>query len=125
MRKFIEHFKLRNLKKFIYGRNINEERLNDSSSADMNKTDGENFFQHIKLVLQNFFNRFEREYILVLKERYIYDKKRCSNYDNDLINDIVLIKGDINPRMKWIKAKVVKEIEKKGRKMFSVMNICN
>ena len=125
MRKFIEHFKLRSLKKFIYGRNINEERLNDSSSADMNKTDGENFFQHIKLVLQNFFNRFEREYILVLKERYIYDKKRCSNYDNDLINDIVLIKGDINPRMKWIKAKVVKEIEKKGRKMFSVMNICN
>ena len=91
----------------------------------MNKTDGENSFQHIKLVLQNFFNRFEREYILVLKERYIYDKKRCSNYDNDLINDIVLIKGDINPRMKWIKAKVVKEIEKKGRKMFSVMNICN
>ena len=125
MRKFIEHFKLRSLKKFIYGRNINEERLNDSSSADMNKTDGENFFQHIKLVLQNFFNRFEREYILVLKERYIYDKKRFSNYDNDLINDIVLIKGDITPRMKWIKAKVVKEIEKKGRKMFSVMNICN
>ena len=35
----------------------------------MNKTDGENSFQHIKLVLQNFFNRFEREYILVLKER--------------------------------------------------------
>ena len=91
----------------------------------MNKTDGENSFQHIKLVLQNFFNRFEREYILVLKERYIYDKKRCSNYDNDLINDIVLIKGDITPRMKWIKAKVVKEIEKKGRKMFSIMSICN
>ena len=84
----------------------------------MNKTDGENSFQHIKLVLQNFFNRFEREYILVLKERYIYDKKRFSNYDNDLINDIVLIKGDITPRMKWIKAKVVKEIEKKVEKCF-------
>ena len=53
---------------------------------------------------------------MVLKERYIYDKKRFSNYDNDLINDIVLIKGDITPRMKWIKAKVVKEIEKKVEK---------
>ena len=125
MTKFIEHFKLWSSKKFIYGHNINEERLNDSSPADMNKTDGENSFQHIKLVLQNFFNRFEREYILVLKERYIYGKKRFSNYDNDLINDIVLIKGDITPRMKWIKAKVVKEIEKKGRKMFSIMSICN
>ena len=118
MTKFIEHFKLWSSKKFIYGHNINEERLNDSSPADMNKTDGENSFQHIKLVLQNFFNRFEREYILVLKERCIYDKTRFSNYDNDLINDVVLIKGDITPRMKWIKAKVVKEIEKKVEKCF-------
>ena len=60
----------------------------------------------MKLVLQKFFNRFEKEYILVLKERHIYDKKRNSNYNNDLINDVVLIKEDITPRMKWRKAKV-------------------
>ena len=57
----------------------------------------------MKLVLQKFFNRFEKEYI---KEHHIYDKKRYSNYDNDLINDVVLIKEDITPRMKWRKAKV-------------------
>ena len=61
----------------------------------------------MKLVLQKFFNRFEKEYILALKKRHIYDRKRYSNYDNDLINDVVLIKEDIAPRMKWRKAKVV------------------
>ena len=64
----------------------------------------------MKLVLQKFFNRFEKEYILVLKERHIYDKKRNSNYDNDLINDVVLIKEDITPRMNWRKAEVVNVI---------------
>ena len=47
---------------------------------------------------------------MALKERHIYDKKRYSNYDNDLINDVVLIKEDITPRMKWRKAKVVSVI---------------
>ena len=67
----------------------------------------------MKLVLQKFFNRFEKEYILVLKERHIYDKKRNSNYNNDLINDVVLIKEDITPRMKWRKAKVVNKIRRR------------
>ena len=76
----------------IDGRNINEKCFNDSSSADMFKTDAQNFFQHMKLVLQKYVSGFEKEYILTLKERHIYDKKRYSNYDNDLINDVVLIK---------------------------------
>ena len=38
----------------------------------MNKTDAQNSFQHMKLVLQKFFNRFGKEYILALKERHIY-----------------------------------------------------
>ena len=58
----------------------------------MNKTDAQNSFQHRKLVLQKFFNRFWKEYILALKERHIYNKKRYSSYDDDLINDVVLIK---------------------------------
>ena len=37
----------------------------------------------------------------------MYDKKRYSNYDNDLIDDVVLIKEDITPRMKWRKAKLL------------------
>ena len=94
----------------IYGCNIDEKCFNDSSSADMNKTNAQNSFQHMKLVLQKFFNRFEKEYILVLKERHIYDKKRNSNYNNDLINDVVLIKEDITPRMNWRKAEVVNVI---------------
>ena len=47
---------------------------------------------------------------MALKEHHIYDKKRYSNYDNDLINDVVLIKEDITPRMKWRKAKIVNKI---------------
>ena len=59
-------------KHLIYGRNINEKCFNDSSSADTNKTDAQNSFQHMKLVLQKLFNRFEKKYILALKERHIY-----------------------------------------------------
>ena len=69
----------------IYGSNINENCFSDRSSADMNKTDAQNFFQHMKLYLQKFFNRFEKEFILALKERHIYDKKWYSNYNNDLM----------------------------------------
>ena len=76
----------------------------------MNKTNAQNSFQHMKLVLQKFFNRFEKEYILALKERHIYDKKRNSNYDDDLINDVVLFKEDITPRMNWRKAEVLNVI---------------
>ena len=47
---------------------------------------------------------------MALKEHHIYDKKRYSNYDNDLINDVVLIKEDITPRMNWRKAEVVNVI---------------
>ena len=36
---------------FICGRNINDKCYNDSSCADMNKTDAQNSFQHLKLVL--------------------------------------------------------------------------
>ena len=73
----------------IHWRNINEKCFNDSSGADMNKADAQNSSQYMKLVLQKFFNRSGKEYILALKGRDIYDKKRYSSYDNDLINDVV------------------------------------
>ena len=78
----------------------------------MNKADAQNSSQYMKLVLQKFFNRSGKEYILALKGRDIYDKKRYSSYDNDLINKwcSILIKEDINPRMKRRKAKVVNVI---------------
>ena len=47
---------------------------------------------------------------MALKERHIYDKKQYSNYDNDLTNDVVLIKEDTTPTMKWRKEKVVNVI---------------
>ena len=55
----------------------------------MNKADAQNSSQYMKLVLQKFFNRSGKAYILALKGRDIYDKKRYSSYDNDLINDVV------------------------------------
>ena len=57
---------------------------------------------------------------MALKERHIYDKKRYSTYDNDLINDVVLIKEDITPRMKWRKAKVVSVIRGRDNLMRGV-----
>ena len=40
----------------------------------MNKADAQNSSQYMKLVLQKFFNRSGKEYILALKGRDIYDK---------------------------------------------------
>ena len=57
---------------------------------------------------------------MALKEHHIYDKKRYSNYDNDLINDVVLIKEDITPRMKWRKAKVVSKIRRRDNLIIGV-----
>ena len=37
----------------IHGCNINEKCFNDSSSADMNKTDAQYSFQHMKLSYKN------------------------------------------------------------------------
>ena len=61
----------------------------------------------MNLVLQDFFNRFEIEYISALKEHLIYDKNRYNNSTDNLINDIVLVKDERTPRMKPIKAKVI------------------
>ena len=49
------------LNHLVYGRNINEKCFSNSTSAGMNKTDAQNTFQHMKLVLQNLFNRFEKD----------------------------------------------------------------
>ena len=64
-------------------------------------------FANMNLVLQDFFNRFEIEYISALKEHLIYDKNRYNNSTDNLINDIVLVKDERTPRMKPNKAKVI------------------
>ena len=61
----------------------------------------------MNLVLQDFFNRFEIEYISALKEHLIYDKNRYNNSTDNLINGIVLVKDERTPRMKPNKAKVI------------------
>ena len=55
------------LNHLVYGRNINKKCFSNSTSADMNKTDAQNTFQHMKLVLQNLFNRFEKDYYFRMK----------------------------------------------------------
>ena len=66
----------------------------------------------MKLVLQNLFNRFEKQHILALKEPHIYDKKRYNNSDNDLINDVVLIKKDIKESSGGEKRKLRMQLER-------------
>ena len=61
----------------------------------------------MNLVLQDFFNRFEIEYISSLKEHLIYDKNRYNNSTDNLINGIVLVKDERTRRMKPNKAKVI------------------
>ena len=64
----------------------------------------------MKFVLEHYFKRFEKEYTSALQEQHFYVNWRYGNYKRELRGDIVLIKKDILPRMRWRKGKVTNVI---------------
>ena len=69
------------------------------------KKDGvHNPFQHIKLVLENYFKQFEHEYSLSLQERQCYLNQRFVKTGDKLIGGLVLVKENNIPwtwRKEW------------------------
>ena len=53
----------------------------------------------MKLVLGNYFKRFEHEYTLSLQERHYYIKQSYAKTGDELIGDIVLVKENNVPQM--------------------------
>ena len=73
--------------------------------------------KHTELVLQRFFNRFYKEYMLALLERHSLQTKKNSNNQAKLrIGEIVIIKGD-KPRLLWRKGKINRFLESRDGKV--------
>ena len=93
----------------LYGRNvINTESLN---SDVVNGTDNTRYLRQrytvLKQVFEHFNNRFFNEYINSLHVRHCYDRKNVSDECKLRIGEIVLIKQENMPRLKWHKVRVM------------------
>ena len=64
----------------------------------------------MKLVLENYFKRFEHEYTFSVQERQYYLNQRCAKTGDELISDVALVKENNVPRMNWRKGKIVNVI---------------
>ena len=62
---------------------------------------------YVKLLIENYWNRFYHEYTVALRERTYYDKTKRSSSELH-VGDVVLIKDDkFNPRNHWRRGRVV------------------
>ena len=87
--------------RLIYGRNITEKCFANNELLNFKRDGAHNTLQHMKLVLGNYFKRFEHEYTLSLQERHYYIKQSYAKTGDELIGDIVLVKENNVPQMNW------------------------
>ena len=91
----------------LYGRNVNTENLNNDVVSDSeNAKYLRQRYTVLKQVLEHFNNRFFNEYINSLHEKHCYDRKKVSDECKLRIEEIVLIKQENVPRLKWHKGRV-------------------
>ena len=67
-----------------------------------------------------FKKRFEAEYITALQEKYIYNRPRFLQDNSIIVGDVVLIKKESIPRMKWGKGKIIELIRGNNGKIIGV-----
>ena len=67
-----------------------------------------------------FKKRFEAEYITALQEKYIYNRPRFLQDNSIIVGDVVLIKKESIPRMKWRKGKIIELIRGNNGKIIGV-----
>ena len=100
----------------IYGKSFNgrcELDVNDRVKGDDLRVQA----KHTEMVLQHFYNRFYKEYMLALLERHSLQTKRNSNNQAKLrIGEIVIIKDD-KPRLLWRKGKINRFLESRDGKV--------
>ena len=80
-----------------------------------------NRFRYLQSVIQHYWKRFSKEYLIQLHEHHIYT--RCKKHDevNQLLhNDVVLIRDDSLKRNMWRKGKV-KKLVKEWKNPWSVI----
>ena len=104
----------------MYGRNINRRNIvNDNDNViTLDKTLITTRIKHVTAVLNHFWNRFYKEYLLSLCEKYRYQKNNTKKKRELKINDVVLIQDDkTTPRNNWRKGKVEELIVSRDSKI--------
>ena len=92
---------------------MNEKCFETKHVPNINSTDTQNLAARMKLVLEHYFKHFEKECTLSLQEKHFYVNRGYGNYKKELRSDIVIIKDDILPRMRWRKGKVINVIKER------------
>ena len=97
----------------MYGRNINRRNIvNDNDNViTLDKTLIKTRIKHVTAVSNHFWNRFYKEYLLILREKHCYHKNNTNEKRELKINDVVLIQANkITPRNNLKRGKVEKLI---------------
>ena len=92
-----------------YGRNIATNKVSLLKMA----IDGESLrlnCKKISIILKHFAKPFTNEYLSLLHERYTYSTGKTDEDCRLYVGDIVLLREEFVPRMKWRKGKVLKLI---------------
>ena len=64
----------------IYRRNINEKCFETNHIPNISSADTQDLAARMKLVLEHYFQRFEKEYTLALHEQHFYANRRYGYY---------------------------------------------
>ena len=92
----------------VIGRRLMSNFTNsDAAKVDYSSEHLNNRYKYLKSVIEHYWKRFSKEYLLELHEHHLYNHKR--NYDEFcklLVGDVFLIKDDFMKRMEWKKGKV-------------------
>ena len=83
----------------LYGRNKSKRNIMHIDYSTVENT--QQHYKRVKFIINHFKNRFYEEYILALRERHQYDVRKFNNDSKLCVNDVVLIQGENQPRVKW------------------------
>ena len=103
------------------GRSLLNKSINHDEATEYSQGLLCNRFRYLQSVIQHYWKRFSKEYLIQLHEHHIYT--RCKKHDEVnqlLLNDVVLIRDDSLKRNMWRNGKV-KKIVKGWKNPWSVI----
>ena len=89
----------------LYGRKLETNVRHSDQHQNEDKVISEKRITYVQTLVQQFWQKWKKEYLLELREHYKTINK-CKNGYNISVDDVVLIEDDKNPRQKWKLARV-------------------
>ena len=87
--------------RLLYGRNISKRNVMRIGYREHTDENTQQQYKRVKFIINHFNNRFYEGYILALRERHQYDVPKFNNESKLCVDDVVLIKEENRPRVKW------------------------